>query len=96
MLGSAPPDVLKVRLPSQLQEVVVRNTKTHVAQQRAFVRAANANLEQTLRQHGMLVNTVELESFRERLRGANFYRNWRQSIGDEAWALMEAKVGKVG
>ena len=28
--------------------------------------------------------------------GANFYRNWRQSIGDEAWALMEAKVGKVG
>jgi TRAP-type transport system periplasmic protein len=44
----------------------------------------------------MLVNTVDLESFRERLRGANFYRNWRQSIGDEAWALMEAKVGKVG
>jgi len=44
----------------------------------------------------MLVNTVELESFRERLRRANFYRNWRQSIGDEAWALMEAKVGKVG
>jgi TRAP-type transport system periplasmic protein len=75
---------------------VIRNTKTYVAQQRAFVRAANANLEQTLRQHGMLVNTVELESFRERLRGANFYRNWRQSIGDEAWAMMEAKVGKVG
>ena len=84
------------RLPSQIQEVVVRNTKTFVAQQRAFVRGANANLEQTLRQHGMTVNTVELESFRERLRGANFYRDWRQSIGDEAWALMEAKVGKVG
>ena len=84
------------QLPNQIQEVVIRNTKTYVAQQRAFVRAANANLEQTLRQHGMLVNTVELESFRERLRGANFYRNWRQSIGDEAWALMETKVGKVG
>src|SRR5260370_30389080 len=84
------------QLPNQIQEVVIRNTRTYVAQQRAFVRAANANLEQTLRQHGMLVNTVELESFRERLRGANFYRNWRQSIGDEAWALMEAKVGKVG
>jgi tripartite ATP-independent transporter DctP family solute receptor len=84
------------QLPNQIQEVVIRNTKTYVAQQRAFVRAANANLEQTLRQHGMLVNTVELESFRERLRSANFYRNWRQSIGDEAWALMEAKVGKVG
>jgi len=84
------------QLPNQIQEVIIRNTKTYVAQQRAFVRAANANLEQTLRQHGMLVNTVELESFRERLRGANFYLNWRQSIGEEAWALMEARIGKIG
>ena len=84
------------QLPFQIQEIVVRNTKTCVAQQRAFVRAANANLEETLRQHGMLVNTVDLESFRARLRDADFYLNWRQSIGEDAWALMEAKVGKVG
>ena len=84
------------RLPAQIQEIVVRNTKTYVTQQRAFVRAANANLEQTLRQRGMLINTVDLESFRERLRGANFYLNWRQSIGEEAWALMEARIGKIG
>jgi TRAP-type transport system periplasmic protein len=84
------------RLPAQIQEIVIRNTKTYVAQQRAVVRAANASLEQTLRHRGMVVNTVDMESFRERLRGANFYRNWRQSIGEEAWALMEAKVGTVG
>lgn len=84
------------RLPAEIQEVVIRNTRAYVAQQRAFVRAANANLEQTLRQHGMLVNTVDKESFRERLSDTDFYRNWRQSIGEEAWALMETKVGKVG
>ena len=84
------------RLPAQIQEIVVRNTETYVTRQRAFVRAANANLEQTLRQRGMLINTVDLESFRERLRGANFYLNWRQSIGEEAWALMEARIGKIG
>jgi tripartite ATP-independent transporter DctP family solute receptor len=83
-------------LPTQIREIVVRNTKTYVVQQRAFVRAANANLEQALRQHGMLVNTVDIGSFRERLRDADFYRNWRQSVGEEAWALMETKVGKVG
>ncbi len=83
------------RLPAQIQGIVIRNTKTYVAQQRAFVGAANVNLEQTLRHRGMVVNTVDIESFRERLRGANFYRNWRQSIGEEAWALMEAKVGTV-
>ena len=43
-----------------------------------------------------LVNTVDTESFRERLRDADFYHNWRQSVGEEAWALMEAKVGTVG
>jgi TRAP-type C4-dicarboxylate transport system substrate-binding protein len=84
------------QLPSQIQEIVFRNTKTYVGQQRAFVRAANANLEQMLRQHGMLVNTVDIETFRERLRSADFYRNWRQSVGEEAWALMETKVGKIG
>ena len=84
------------RLPTQIQGIVIRNTKTYVAQQRAFVRAANANLEQTLRQRGMVINTVDMQSFRERLRGANFYRNWRQSIGEEAWTQLEAKVGTVG
>jgi TRAP-type C4-dicarboxylate transport system substrate-binding protein len=84
------------RLPAQIQEIVVRNTKTYVTQQRAFARAANANLEQTLRQRGMAVNTVDTESFRERLKTSTFYRDWRQSIGEPAWALMEAKVGTVG
>ena len=41
------------RLPAKIQGIVIRNTKTYIAQQRAFVRAANANLEQTLRHRGM-------------------------------------------
>src|SRR5260370_20355792 len=54
-------------LPTDIHATVVPNAKLNLTQQPAFRRAANANLEQTLRQHGMLVNTVELESFRERL-----------------------------
>src|SRR5712672_462494 len=84
------------RLPADIQDVVVRNAKIYVAQQRAFVRAANAGLEKTLRDRGMIVNTVDVDSFRKRLSGVNFYRDWRQSIGEKAWALMEEKVGKVG
>lgn len=83
-------------LPADVQDIVVRNAKIHVAQQRAFVRAANAGLENTLRDRGMIVNTVDVDSFRKRLMGANFYRDWRRSTGEKAWALMEAEVGKVG
>jgi tripartite ATP-independent transporter DctP family solute receptor len=84
------------RLPTHVQDVVIRNAKMYVAQQRASVRAANAGLEPKLRQRGMIVNTVDVESFRERLTNANFYRDWRQAIGEKAWMLMEAEVGKVG
>jgi TRAP-type transport system periplasmic protein len=84
------------RLPSDLQEIVVRNAKTYVAQQRAFVRTANATLETSLRDHGMIVNRVDVDSFRRRLVSAHFYRDWRRSTGEKAWALMEAAVGKVG
>jgi len=83
-------------LPTDIHDTVVRNAKLYVAQQRAFVRAANARLEQTLRDRGMIVNLVDVASFRERLISAHFYRDWRQSIGEKAWALMEAEVGKVG
>jgi TRAP-type transport system periplasmic protein len=83
-------------LPADIQDIVVRNAKVYVSQQRAFVRAANAGLETTLRDRGMIVNTVDVDSFRKRLIGAHFYRDWRQSIGETAWALMEAEVGKVG
>ncbi len=83
-------------LPTDIHDTVVRNAKLYVAQQRAFVRAANARLEQTLRDRGMIVNLVDVASFRERLISAHFYRDWRKSIGEKAWALMEAEVGKVG
>jgi TRAP-type transport system periplasmic protein len=84
------------RLPADVQEIVIRAAKTYVGQQRAFVRAANATLEKSLRDHGMIVNTVDVDSFRRRLVGAHFYRDWRQSVGEKAWTLMEATVGKVG
>jgi TRAP-type C4-dicarboxylate transport system substrate-binding protein len=84
------------RLPDDVQDIVIRAAKTYVGHQRAFVRAANATLEKTLRDHGMIVNTVDVGSFRQRLIEARFYRDWRQSTGERAWALMEAAVGKVG
>jgi TRAP-type transport system periplasmic protein len=84
------------RLPADIQDIVVRAAKTYVGQQRAFVRAANATLETSLRHHGMIVNNVDIDNFRRRLSGAHFYRDWRQSTGEKAWALMEGTVGKVG
>jgi TRAP-type transport system periplasmic protein len=95
----ADPDILK-RLQSGGLEFFVLNgnilSQAHPSADIQGIPFAFTSSEQVTSLADGKLNTVELESFRERLRGANFYRDWRQSIGDEAWTLMEAKVGKVG
>ncbi len=83
-------------LDDDLREAVIRNARRFVPEQRAFVRAANTRLEQGLAERGMVFNTPDLESFRARLRDANFYARWRESVGTRAWTMMEDAVGPVG
>jgi hypothetical protein len=45
---------------------------------------------------GMVINDTTPDTFRDRLRSAGFYGEWRAKMGDEAWALLERYVGKVG
>jgi hypothetical protein len=44
----------------------------------------------------MIFNAVDTAGFRSALRGAGFYRRWRQSIGAKGWRLLDAAVGTVG
>jgi hypothetical protein len=41
----------------------------------------------------MIVNTADTSGFRTHL-GA-FYARWKGVYGDRAWALLEARVGKL-
>lgn len=83
-------------LSDNLREAVIRNARRFVPEQRAFVRAANDDYERSLRDRGLVFDTPDLTSFRERLTAANFYTRWRESVGECAWRLMEAAVGPVG
>jgi tripartite ATP-independent transporter DctP family solute receptor len=84
------------RLPDDIQDSIVRNTKKFVPQQRAFVQALNASAENKLRDLGMIFTPADTESFRKILTDVGFYRKWRASCGETAWTLMEAQTGPVG
>jgi tripartite ATP-independent transporter DctP family solute receptor len=84
------------RLPQDIRDSIVRNTQKFVPQQRAFVQALNASAENKLRDRRMIFVQVDTESFRKTLTKVGFYRKWRASCGEEAWALMEAQTGPVG
>jgi tripartite ATP-independent transporter DctP family solute receptor len=84
------------RLPDDVQEAVIRNTKKYVPEQRAYVQAVNLAAGAKLKARGMIAIDADVASFRETLRNSGFYRDWRESCGSTAWSLMEEKTGPVG
>jgi tripartite ATP-independent transporter DctP family solute receptor len=84
------------RLPEDIQETVIRNTRKYVPQQRAFVQSINTGAEAKLKARGMIVNKADIASFRSSLTERGFYKEWRASCGSKAWSLMEAQTGPVG
>jgi tripartite ATP-independent transporter DctP family solute receptor len=79
-------------LPEDIQSVVDRHVKTHVARQRKFTDDANRALETKLVERGMVFNTADTESFRQRLAGG-FYARWKERLGTRMWGLLEAETG---
>jgi TRAP-type transport system periplasmic protein len=84
------------RLPKDIRDSIVRNTKRFVPEQRAFVQTINAGVESRLRDRGMIFTQVDTNSFRAVLTSGSFYKRSRASCGGKAWALMEAMTGPLG
>ena len=43
----------------------------------------------------MQFNKTHAAPFREALRQAKFYQEWKGKFGDEAWSKLESAVGKL-
>ena len=83
------------RLPADLRTIVAKNINAAGLKERADVAALNAGLQKELTDKGMVFNPVKADSFRDRLRKAGFYAEWKAKYGDEAWALLERSAGKL-
>jgi hypothetical protein len=40
-------------------------------------------------------NQPDVTPFREKLRSAGFYAEWKGKYGDQAWALLEKSAGRL-
>ena len=81
------------RLPADLKQVIERNAVKYVRLQRADNAALNAEFRTRLAGQGMIFNEADTSSFRGRL--APYYSRWKDTIGAQAWSLLEAHVGKL-
>ena len=83
------------RLPADMRTVVAKHVNAAGMKERTDVAALNAGLQKELTDKGMLFNQANAETFRDRLRKAGFYAEWKAKYGDEAWALLERSSGKL-
>jgi tripartite ATP-independent transporter DctP family solute receptor len=81
------------RLPQDLRTVVAKHLNDAAVSERADVAKLNAGLKDELVSKGMAFNEPDPAPFREALRKAGFYAEWKKKYGDEAWAILEKSVG---
>jgi tripartite ATP-independent transporter DctP family solute receptor len=83
------------KLPADLQAIVAKHINAAGVKERADVAELNAGLQKDLAAKGMTFNQPDALAFRDQLRKAGFYSEWKGKYGDEAWAILERSVGKL-
>ena len=83
------------RLPENLRDIVTKHINAAGLKEREDVAKLNATLQQELAGKGMTFNQTDPARFRDKLRQAGFYAEWKGKYGDEAWAILERSTGKL-
>jgi tripartite ATP-independent transporter DctP family solute receptor len=83
------------RIPPDLRAIVVKHINAAGMKERADVAMLNATLQKDLAAKGMVINQAKSDTFRDKLKKAGFYNEWKAKYGDEAWALLEKFTGKL-
>lgn len=83
------------RLPAELRTIVAKHVNAAGMAERADVAALNATLQKDLAAKGLVFNQPPADAFRDKLRKAGFYAEWKAKFGDEGWAALEKVTGKL-
>jgi tripartite ATP-independent transporter DctP family solute receptor len=83
------------RLPADVRDIVARNVNGAAMKAREDTEKLNASLQTELSAKGFIFNQPDLKPFREKLKQAGFYAEWKGKYGDDAWAILENNAGKL-
>jgi TRAP-type transport system periplasmic protein len=82
-------------LPPDVRDIVATNINNAGLKEREDVAELNATLQQSLAAKGLAFNRPDPAPFRDKLRSAGFYTEWKGKYGDEAWSILEKSTGKL-
>ncbi|HXF33970.1 MAG TPA: TRAP transporter substrate-binding protein [Candidatus Acidoferrales bacterium] len=90
------PDKWKA-LPANYQAVVRKYMTAATLAERRDNAVINVSLRDKLSRQGLIFNEVQVQGFRNKLKGSGYYERWSKEFGPQAWALLEkyaqAKLG---
>jgi tripartite ATP-independent transporter DctP family solute receptor len=83
------------KLPSDIQDTIGHNLTEAAMLQREDWQKITNDVTKSLKDHGMIFNTPDVEPFRKLARENGFYADMKKKMGDEPWALLEKYTGKL-
>jgi TRAP-type transport system periplasmic protein len=82
-------------VPEDVRTIVAKHINAAAINERADVAKLNASLQLELAGKGLVFNQPTVAPFREKLRSAGFYSEWKGNYGEQAWELLEKAAGKL-
>lgn len=82
-------------LPTDVQAIVARELNASALDERADIAKLNGSVADDLKSKGLEFVDVDKPAFRDALKSAGFYADWKKKYGDEAWAILESEVGSL-
>ena len=82
-------------LPKEVQASLTKNLNEAALKQREDIAKLNADAQAQLTKLGVTFNKPDPAPFRELLKSAGFYSEWKGKYGDEVWAKLEKYSGKL-
>ena len=82
-------------LPADLQAILARELNRSALDERADIAKLNSSVADDLKAKGLIFEEVDKPAFRDALKQAGFYAEWKKKYGDEAWAVLESEVGTL-
>ncbi|ABD88259.1 TRAP transporter substrate-binding protein [Rhodopseudomonas palustris] len=83
------------KLPEDLRAIVANTINAAAANERADIAKLNQTLHDDLAAKGLVFNQPSPAPFRDKLRKAGFYAEWKAKFGEQTWSLLEKSAGKL-
>ncbi|WP_332682478.1 TRAP transporter substrate-binding protein [Bosea sp. (in: a-proteobacteria)] len=81
------------RLPADIREIVAKRFAEAALGQREDIAKAEANAEKALSGNGVAIHRPTPGLFREALGKTAYYKDWREKIGPQGWAVLQKTAG---